>query len=227
MNREILIRVERISKSFQQGAGQLEVLRQLDLTVYKGDALCICGASGSGKSTLLHILGTLDLPSFGKVSYEGSDLQSKSAEQLAFIRNQKMGFVFQFHHLLADFTALENVMMPCWIAKDSPAAARHKATQLLAELGLAERLHHFPSQMSGGEQQRVALARALVLKPDIVFADEPTGNLDSLNGGKIQQLFFSLKERLGMTLVVVTHDEHFAAQFPRRLTLHDGNWLFP
>ena len=220
-----LISVQCITKSYPMGETRLEILRGIDLEIKKGEAISIVGASGAGKSTLLHILGTLDRPTLGKVFYNGRDLTRMSDELLAEFRNRTMGFVFQFHHLLGEFTALENVMMPCRISGMSISESREAAEELLGMLGLKERLTHFPSELSGGEQQRVAIARALVRKPEVLFADEPTGNLDTANGERIQNLFFELKERLQLTLVVVTHDSNFAAKFPRTLHMRDGHWV--
>ncbi|MCM2280647.1 MAG: ABC transporter ATP-binding protein [Bdellovibrionaceae bacterium] len=222
---ETLIQAQVVTKSYPMGTGRLEILKGIDLEIRSGDALCIVGSSGAGKSTLLHILGTLDRPTLGKVLYRGQDLTKKSDDELAAFRNVSMGFVFQFHHLMAEFTALENVMMPCRIAGASPKDARAAAEELLTLLGLAQRLHHHPSELSGGEQQRVAIARALVRKPEVLFADEPTGNLDTVNGEKIQDLFFELKQKMNLTLVVVTHDEDFAKKFPKVLHMRDGHWL--
>lgn len=222
---KILMDVKCITKSFSKSGEALDVLKGIDLEVREGEALCIMGSSGAGKSTLLHILGTLDRPTLGKVFFEGVDLTRKSSGELAQFRSQTMGFVFQFHHLLPEFTALENVLLPCRIAGDSRSASLEKADSLLNRLGLKDRKDHYPSQLSGGEQQRVAIARALIRGPRILFADEPTGNLDSANAKIIQDLFFQLKQEKKLTLVVVTHDQNFAARFPRRLELKDGMWV--
>lgn len=219
-----LISVQCVTKSYPMGASRLEVLRGIDLEIARGEAVCIVGSSGAGKSTLLHILGTLDKPTLGKVIFKSHDLTRESDESLAEYRNKSMGFVFQFHHLMSEFSALENVMMPCRIAGMSVAESRTAAEELLNLLGLSQRLNHYPSELSGGEQQRVAIARALVRKPEILFADEPTGNLDTNNAGRIQDLFFELKEKLKLTLVVVTHDPVFAQKFPRVLRMRDGLW---
>ena len=219
-----LISVQCVTKSYPMGANRLEVLRGIDLEIQQGEAVCIVGSSGAGKSTLLHILGTLDRPTLGKVIFRGQDLTRESDERLAEFRNKRMGFVFQFHHLMSEFSALENVMMPCRIAGQSIAEAKSSAEELLNLLGLSERLHHYPSELSGGEQQRVAIARALVRKPEVLFADEPTGNLDTANANRIQELFFDLKDRLKLTLVVVTHDPVFAQKFPRIFRMRDGLW---
>lgn len=206
------------------GASRLDVLRGIDLDIEKGEAVCIVGSSGAGKSTLLHVMGTLDRPTLGKVYFKGVDLTRETDEKLAEFRNRSMGFVFQFHHLMAEFTALENVMMPCRIAGLSIAESREKASRLLDLMGLSARSKHFPSELSGGEQQRVAIARALVREPEVLFADEPTGNLDTQNAAKIQDLFFELKQTLNLTLVVVTHDLGFAQKFPKVLRMRDGLW---
>ena len=213
-----------VTKSYPMGAARLEVVRGIDLSIGAGEAVCIVGSSGAGKSTLLHMLGALDKPTLGKVFFRGDDLTRKTDRELAEFRNRNLGFVFQFHHLLAEFTALENVMMPCRIAGLSAAESRKAAEELLERLGLRARLGHYPSEMSGGEQQRVAIARALVRKPDVLMADEPTGNLDTGNGSLIQNLFFELKDQLKLTLIVVTHDAAFAARFPRVLRMRDGLW---
>jgi lipoprotein-releasing system ATP-binding protein len=207
------------------GSGRLDILKGLDLNVNKGDAVCIVGASGAGKSTLLHIMGTLDKPSMGTVLYRGKDLFRQSDEDLAKFRNSKLGFVFQFHHLMGEFTAIENVMMPARIGGRSKRMARERAEELMATLGMMDRKDHFPSELSGGEQQRVAIARALLNEPEILLADEPTGNLDTKNSHRIQELFFELKQRMELTLVVVTHDQEFASQFPRVHRMKDGLWV--
>lgn len=222
-----LLSVHGVTKSYPMGGGRLEVLKGIHLDVRAGEALCIVGSSGAGKSTLLHILGTLDRPTLGKVLYKGADLTRESDEKLAEFRNRTMGFVFQFHHLMSEFTAVENVMMPGRIGGLSQADARREAAELLSRLGLGARLDHYPSELSGGEQQRVAIARALVRKPEVLFADEPTGNLDTANAHRIQDLFFELKESMNLTLVVVTHDHAFASRFPRVLRMKDGLWESP
>lgn len=221
---DVILKAKGIRKSYAQGISELGILKGLDVEIKRGEAVCIVGASGAGKSTLLHILGTLDHPSEGEVFFEGDNLFAKSEDDLAQFRSAKMGFVFQFHHLLAEFTAVENVMMPCRIAGESKASAKAKALHLLETLGLRDRADHFPSQLSGGELQRVAIARALVRRPQVLFADEPTGNLDSKNSQVIQNLFFQLKEQYGLTLVVVTHDAGFAQKFSRVLRISDGGW---
>ena len=211
-------------KSYGKGASKINILKGVDIDIYPGDALCILGASGAGKSTLLHLMGGLDQPTAGSVSYLGQDLAAKSDKELAKFRNESMGFVFQFHHLLSEFSALENVELPARLGGLSNAQAKENALELLDVLGLKDRLNHYPSQLSGGEQQRVAIARALVQRPKILLADEPTGNLDRHNGKMIEDLFFALRERYGLTLVVVTHDASFASRFPRRMQINDGHW---
>ncbi len=217
-----MIRASRVEKSY----GHLQILKGLDFEVVKGEAVCILGASGAGKSTFLHILGTLDRPTRGTVYFQGADLFAKNDSELSAFRAEKLGFVFQFHHLLSEFSALENVMLPGRIAGKTPQECRARAAELLEYFGLNHRLTHYPSELSGGEQQRVAIARALFHKPALLLADEPTGNLDSENSLKIQDLFFKLKEEMGLTLVVVTHDNRFAARFPRSVKMADGQWVF-
>lgn len=219
-----LITVEGLSKKYQTGSSELSVLDNLSFSIQAGEAVCLLGASGAGKSTLLQILGTLDRPSSGQVKFRGEDVFALNDEQLALFRNQKMGFVFQFHHLIQELTALENVMLPALIAGDEQEETERDALKWLTEMGLSERVDHYPSQLSGGELQRVAIARALIRKPEVLFADEPTGNLDSQNSQKIQDLFFELRTRLGITLVVVTHDLAFANKFARVFKVKDGRF---
>lgn len=220
----IFLRAVDIHKSYAQGAGELEILRGISLDIKQGEALAILGSSGAGKSTLLQIMGTLDRPNKGELICEGRDLLAMDDEELSRFRNSEMGFVFQFHHLLSEFTALENVMIPCRVGGESVKVAREKALMLMEFMGLVDRQQHFPSQLSGGELQRVAIARALVRQPKILFADEPTGNLDSNTSGKIQELFFRLKEEMKLALVVVTHDLTFATRFPKVYRMKDGQW---
>jgi lipoprotein-releasing system ATP-binding protein len=203
----------------------LEVLKGLDLDIYAGDALCIMGSSGAGKSTLLHLLGALDRPTSGTVNFRGQNLFAMNDDRLSEFRNRSMSFVFQFHHLLSEFTALENVMMPSLIGGESFRSAKQKALALLSELGLSDRVHHRPTALSGGEQQRVAIARALVRRPAIIFADEPTGNLDQKNGQQVQSLLFNLQKKYDLTLVAVTHDYEFSRRFPKIRNLRDGQWV--
>jgi lipoprotein-releasing system ATP-binding protein len=201
----------------------LQVLKGIDLDVQKGEIVAIVGASGAGKSTLLHIIGTLDKPDQGTVVLEGTDLSKLSDKSLALFRNEKIGFIFQFHNLLAEFTALENVCMPGFIGgRESEKELQQRAGELLDLLGLGERKDHLPSQLSGGEQQRVAVARALLNRPSIVLADEPSGNLDSKNAEELHRLFFHLRDTLGQTFVIVTHNEHLSEMADRRLVMRDG-----
>jgi lipoprotein-releasing system ATP-binding protein len=213
-----------ISKTFAHRHGELRILRNIDLKMFAGESVCITGSSGAGKSTLLHILGTLDRPTTGKLFFLGQDLAKKNDEDLAQFRGAQMGFVFQFHHLLSELTAIENVMVPLRLVGQSVEQAWPLAEKWLKDLGLGGRLQHFPSELSGGEQQRVALARALVRNPKILFADEPTGNLDSASGQNVQEILFQLRRELNITLVVVTHDQKFASRFSRRLILSDGSF---
>lgn len=222
---EPILRVRGLTKHYRQGVSELSILKGVDLDIRAGESISIVGSSGAGKSTLLHILGTLDKPNDGQLWCENVDLLSLNEEELAKFRNREMGFVFQSHHLLAEFNALENVMIPCRIAGDSKTAAKVKAMAQLEALGLGERVNHFPNELSGGELQRVAIARALVRRPRILFADEPTGNLDSQNSQIIQQVFFNLKEKMGLTLIVVTHDLNFARRFTRCLRISDGRFI--
>lgn len=210
-----------IVKSF----GNLTVLRSVDFCAEAAEVVSIVGASGAGKSTLLQILGSLSAPDQGQVFIDGVDIFSLSSNQLADFRNQKIGFVFQFHHLLPEFTALENVMIPGMIAKKSRAALQARAEALLAEMGLADRMTHKPSELSGGEQQRVAIARALINEPAVLFADEPSGNLDSKTKAEIHQLFFDLRDRYGLTIVLVTHDRELAQMSDRQLEMRDGQFI--
>ena len=217
-----ILEAKNLFKSYKTESQQVDVLLDLNLQVYKGEALCIMGSSGTGKTTLLHLLGTLDRPSSGYIFYKEKNIFDQTPEALALFRNQNMGFVFQFHHLLKEFTALENVMLPARIAGLSKKEVIQKAKSLLKELGVDHRQDHLPKQLSGGEQQRVAIARALIQEPDILFADEPTGNLDNKNAQVIEDLFFELHETKNLTLIVATHDQSFSQRFPDILTLKDG-----
>lgn len=205
--------------------GDLEVLRGVDLTVESGEIVSIVGASGAGKTTLLHILGTLALPDAGTLTVGGQSTSGMSRRELSSFRNAHLGFVFQFHRLLPEFNALENVMMPAWIAGQKGSSAQSRATQLLKELGLGHRLDHNPAELSGGEQQRVAVARALMNEPSVLLADEPSGNLDSENASALHDLFFDLRERLGQTIVIVTHNEALAHRADRMLRMADGRFV--
>jgi lipoprotein-releasing system ATP-binding protein len=219
------LRVSSLSKSYIHGGKALPVLWDVELDLSPGDMVAVVGASGVGKSTFLQILGTLDLPTTGSIQFNGEELTTMSATRLAEFRNQHIGFVFQFHHLLPEFTALENVMMPALIRRLPIATARAKARDILGRVGLSHRLTHRPSELSGGEQQRVALARAMVLEPALLLADEPTGNLDRSTGEAIHQLFLDLNHERGSTLLVVTHNPELAALMPRRLRMVDGGRL--
>lgn len=213
-----MIEAASITKSF----GPVKVLRGIDFRAADREVISIVGASGAGKSTLLQILGSLSRPDSGKVLIDGTDIFSLSSDALADFRNRRIGFVFQFHHLLPEFTALENVMIPALIARKSSSEARRQATELLESLGLGHRTEHKPSELSGGEQQRVAIARAVINRPAVIFADEPSGNLDSNTKRDIHQLFFELRDRFGQTVVIVTHDRDLAVMSDRMLEMRDG-----
>ncbi len=216
------IQVEGLSKTYLMGDRRLEVLHALDLTIQAGELVALTGPSGAGKSTFLHVLGTLDAPSAGRVRFDGEDVFARGEEDLATFRNGTVGFVFQSHHLLPEFTALENAMMPALIRRAPRGEARAGAEEVLGLVGLSGRLHHRPGELSGGEQQRVALARALALRPRLLLADEPTGNLDPQTAEGIHALLAELNARLGITMVVVTHNERLAQSLPRRLRLRAG-----
>ncbi len=218
---EPLLRASDISKSYPSkgGEGRLQVLSGISLDLEKGESVAITGPSGSGKSTLLHIIGGLDRPDSGTILYRGSDMSKLTAESLAQWRNKEVGFVFQFHYLLPEFTALENVMMPALIHQDNSADPRKRALDLLARVGLADRAEHRPSELSGGEQQRVAVARALMNRPSLLLADEPTGNLDEKNTLHLMDLLAQIRADEGMTLVMVTHDQQLTAYCSRTITL--------
>ena len=213
-----MIRATDIHKSF----GTLEVLKGVSLDVAQGEVVSIVGASGAGKTTLLQIIGTLSRPDCGRVEIDGRDVSGLGDRALSQFRNERIGFVFQFHHLLAEFSAFENVCIPGLIGRRPRAGVERRAAELLGMMGLAARRDHKPGQLSGGEQQRVAIARALVNSPAVLLADEPSGNLDSHNRDEIHRLFFDLRERLGQTVVIVTHDENLAAMADRKITMSDG-----
>jgi lipoprotein-releasing system ATP-binding protein len=213
-----MIRVENITKSY----GELQVLKGIDVTIAKAELVTIVGPSGAGKTTLLQIMGTLSRPDTGEVWINGASVFGLNDRKLSDFRNQHIGFVFQFHHLLPEFTALENVCMPALIAKQSHTVAAKRAKELLAFLGLKDRWEHKPNELSGGEQQRVAVARALMNKPDVLLADEPSGNLDSANKQELHRLFFTLRDELQQTIVIVTHDKELAGMSDPTLTMKDG-----
>ncbi len=217
----MIVKVRGLEKSY----GKLKVLNGINLEVPKGAVISIVGASGAGKSTLLHILGTLDYPEKGSVEISGHAVQQLRGKQLAQFRNRHIGFIFQFHQLLPEFTAIENVCMPAYIAGCREEEAKAKAGELLSLLKLSDRASHKPSQLSGGEQQRVAIARALINNPELILADEPSGNLDSVNAKALHKLFFEIREKLGKTIIIVTHNEELAEMADRRLVMSDGKIL--
>jgi lipoprotein-releasing system ATP-binding protein len=213
-----VIKATNIHKSF----GDLKVLKGVDLSVGKGEIVSIVGVSGAGKTTLLQLLGTLDRPDAGSIELNGTSVDGMGQRELAAFRNKHIGFVFQFHQLLPEFTALENVCMPGFIAKHSRGVVEKEATRILSDMGLADRMEHKPSTLSGGEQQRVSVARAMINSPNVILADEPSGNLDSQNADELHNLFFDLREKTGQTFVIVTHNEALANMADRKLTIKDG-----
>jgi lipoprotein-releasing system ATP-binding protein len=219
---EALVLIEDLRKSFQHEGRTLDVLKGIDLNIYPGQILAIVGPSGAGKSTLLHCMGTLDLPSKGRIRLAGEELTTMSGSRLAAVRNKTIGFVFQFHHLLPEFNALENVMLPGMIQGRPRKELERRAQALLEEVGLSSRATHRPGELSGGEQQRVAVARALALDPKLLLADEPTGNLDTATSDAIHDLFFQINREHGTTIVVVTHNPAFAERMPRVVRMRDG-----
>ena len=216
-----MLKAENLEKRY----GSLQVLKGISLEIRKKEIVSIVGSSGAGKSTLLHILGTLDKPDSGKISLNGKDVGSLRGNELAAFRNHHIGFVFQFHHLLPEFSAIENVCIPGWIAGKGKKEVNARAVELLEFLGLGDRINHKPMELSGGEQQRVAVARALINNPDVVFADEPTGNLDSAHARKLHELFLSLRDSLSQTFLIVTHNDELAAMSDRVLHMKDGRMV--
>jgi lipoprotein-releasing system ATP-binding protein len=216
-----MIRAENIKKSF----GNLQVLKGISLEAKEAEVLSIVGASGAGKSSLLQILGSLSIPDSGKVYIDNTDIFSLGSNALSDFRNMRIGFVFQFHHLLPEFSAVENVIIPAMIAKESFRSAKERAKELLVSLGLGDRLEHKPGELSGGEQQRVAIARALINRPSVIFADEPSGNLDTNTKKEIHNLFFDLRDKFNQTIIIVTHDRDLASMSDRTLEMRDGEFI--
>ena len=219
---KVVLKCDNVSKSYKDGQLNVNVLNQLRLDVLEGQSVSIIGSSGSGKSTLMHILGGLDKPTSGSVVLMGQDLSQLGQKQLGLLRNQYLGFVYQFHHLLHEFSALENVMMPLLIGKMKKAEAEQRAVEMLEKAGLKKRIQHRPSELSGGERQRAAIARALVTRPKCLLADEPTGNLDRKNAQNVLDMMLDLKSELNTSLIVVTHDDELAVRFERVMLMHDG-----
>jgi lipoprotein-releasing system ATP-binding protein len=217
-----MIRIQNLSKTFLKDGLAIEVLRELNLQIDTGESLAVVGVSGSGKSTLIHILGTLDHPTSGTVLFDGVDVFTWPEQKLAVFRNRKIGFVFQFNNLLPEFTSLENTMMPALIRRMPKNEAQRRAEAILVEVGLGNRVSHKPGELSGGEQQRVAIARALILDPEILLADEPTGNLDTETGKKIEEILVTLNKTKGITLIAVTHNQSLANRMSRQIGLRDG-----
>ena len=219
---KVVLKCDNVSKSYKDGQLNVNVLNQFRLEVLEGQSVSIIGSSGSGKSTLMHILGGLDKPTSGSVVLMGQDLNQLGQKQLGLLRNQYLGFVYQFHHLLPEFSALENVMMPLLIGKMKKAEAEQRAVEMLEKAGLKKRIQHRPSELSGGERQRAAIARALVTRPKCLLADEPTGNLDRKNAQNVLDMMLDLKSELNTSLIVVTHDDELAVRFERVMLMHDG-----
>ena len=219
---EPILELRTVDKSFGEGDAKLEVLKSVDLKLASGEMVALLGSSGAGKSTMLHIMGGLDRPTSGKVIFDGSDIYEMNMTELSIFRNRDLGFVFQAHHLLPEFTALENVMMPPLIAKVNKEEAREKALDLLSRVGLSKRGHHKSGELSGGEQQRVAVARAMVMHPKLLLADEPTGNLDSKTGDDVFEIIMELNKYIGTSFVMVTHNEMLASRTGRQIVVQDG-----
>lgn len=221
--RKVIIKTKGLTKEYQVSKVEtLKVLKGIDTEIYEGEVITIVGPSGAGKSTLLHIIGTLDKPTKGEVIFDGEDVFSMGSNELARFRNTRIGFVFQFHHLLPEFSAIENVCLAAMISGKSMKSVEQKAKDILTEVGLGERLHHKPSELSGGEAQRVAIARALINSPKVILADEPTGNLDTKNSDEVMHLIFDLRKKYNQTFVIVTHNEKFAEMTDRTLKMVDG-----
>ncbi len=221
-NKTAVIKAVNLSKSFQKDGTRMEILKNLDFEISSGESVAILGASGAGKSTLLHILGTLDHPTSGNLFINGEDVFGYDERKIAELRNRKIGFVFQFHHLLPEFSSLENVMMPALINGMPKREARNRAEFVLNEVSLGDRVTHKPGELSGGEQQRVAVARAVIMEPDIILADEPTGNLDTETGERVQDVLINLNKTRNITLIIVTHNQTLAERLDRSIGLRDG-----
>jgi lipoprotein-releasing system ATP-binding protein len=219
---EPLVSVRGLKRSFHKDGAMVSVLKGIDFEVREGEFATIMGPSGAGKTTFLHVIGSLDRPTEGEVLYRGKDISLFTGEEQCRFRNEKVGFVFQFYHLLQDFTVLENIMIPLWIKRAKAAEAQGAAEEFLRIMGLADRRHHKPGELSGGEQQRVAIARALINRPELILADEPTGNLDRKTGKEVLEYILSVRERIGAALILVTHDPEIGASGKRRLTMVDG-----
>jgi len=222
MNNSVILKCENLTKFFTDGGRKIQIFEDLNFQINAGETVAIMGASGSGKSTLLHLLGGLDTANAGEINIQGENLSKLSGKQRGLLRNQHLGFVYQFHHLLPEFSALENVMMPLLIGKSSKSAAKHKATEILNQVGLADRLTHRPAQLSGGERQRAAIARAMVTAPACILADEPTGNLDENTANSVMDLFIDLKQQYNTALVLVTHDQKVANKMQHQYILQQG-----
>lgn len=220
------IEIKALYKAFGKGESRVEVLKGIELEISKGEMVAVVGASGAGKSTMMHIVGGLEIPTSGEVFYAGTSLYSMNDKMLSAFRNREIGFVFQSHHLLPEFSALENVMMPALVARIPREEAREKASKILSRVGLANRTTHKPGELSGGEQQRVAISRGLVMNPNVLLADEPTGNLDSETGDEIFSLLSELNREMGITIVMVTHNEKLASGMGRQVTVRDGRIFF-
>lgn len=225
MYQDYILRASNICKEFQQGKTSLKVLKNLSLRVKKRDSICIVGPSGAGKSTFLHILGTLDRATSGQIFFKDQDLTLADEKTKAIFRSQHVGFVFQSHYLLNEFTALENLVIAGQIGEQSQKDSKDKAQHLLEMMKLTDRIKHFPSELSGGEQQRVAIARSLMNDPDILLVDEPTGNLDTKNSTHVLDILLDLRQKLGLTLIAVSHDSYFSKSFPKILEMRDGKWM--